>query len=140
MRFALDLVWLDAGGGVVRVDRAVAPWRVRSCRRAAAVVELPAAGDDEQRDDERDAGEHRAQRPRREREGGGDAERDGTGDRQRGGRQARVLVGDGEVVGEPLGAVALAAARALASAGSDGIRRPAVRAVAQRLLLVERHR
>jgi uncharacterized protein len=41
MRFALDLVWLDADGCVVRVDRAVRPWRVRGCRSARAVVELP---------------------------------------------------------------------------------------------------
>ena len=43
MRFALDLVWLDAAGEIVRVDRAVPPRRVRACRRARAVVELPAA-------------------------------------------------------------------------------------------------
>src|SRR5437763_14836890 len=42
MRFALDLVWLDASGQVVRVDRAVPPRRVRSCRAARSVVELPA--------------------------------------------------------------------------------------------------
>lgn len=45
MRFALDLVWLDAAGAVVRVDRGVPPWRVRSCRAARAVVELRAAAD-----------------------------------------------------------------------------------------------
>jgi len=45
MRFALDLVWLDGEGGVVRVDRGVRPWRVRACRAARAVVELPSAGD-----------------------------------------------------------------------------------------------
>lgn len=39
MRFPLDLVWLDAHGRVVRVDRGVPPGRVRCCRRAAAVVE-----------------------------------------------------------------------------------------------------
>jgi uncharacterized protein len=42
MRFALDLVWLDGHGSVVRVDRRVPPWRVRSCRRASAVLEIPA--------------------------------------------------------------------------------------------------
>jgi uncharacterized membrane protein (UPF0127 family) len=42
MRFALDLVWLDAHGRVVRVDPAVPPRRVRSCRAARAVIELPA--------------------------------------------------------------------------------------------------
>jgi len=40
MRFALDLVWLGRAGEVVRVDRAVPPWRVRSCRRARSVLEL----------------------------------------------------------------------------------------------------
>ena len=42
MRFALDLHWLDAAGGVVRVDRAVPPRRLRTCLRARAVLELPA--------------------------------------------------------------------------------------------------
>jgi uncharacterized membrane protein (UPF0127 family) len=46
MRFALDLVWLDARGTVVRVDREVAPRRLRTCLRARAVVEA-AAGDGE---------------------------------------------------------------------------------------------
>ncbi|HMJ32294.1 MAG TPA: DUF192 domain-containing protein [Baekduia sp.] len=41
MRFALDLHWLDADGAPVRVDRAVPPGRVRVCRRARAVVEVP---------------------------------------------------------------------------------------------------
>ena len=45
MRFALDLVWLDADGRVVRVDRAVRPWRVRSCRAARAVLEVPSTAD-----------------------------------------------------------------------------------------------
>jgi uncharacterized membrane protein (UPF0127 family) len=40
MRFALDLVWLDHAGAVVRVDRGVPPRRVRSCRRARSVLEL----------------------------------------------------------------------------------------------------
>jgi uncharacterized membrane protein (UPF0127 family) len=42
MRFALDLVWLDEHGRVVAVDQSVPPWRVRSCRNAVAVVEVPA--------------------------------------------------------------------------------------------------
>jgi uncharacterized membrane protein (UPF0127 family) len=42
MRFPLDLVWLDATGSVVRVDRDVPPCRVRSCRRARSVLELSA--------------------------------------------------------------------------------------------------
>ena len=42
MRFPLTLVWLDAGDRVVRVDREVPPGRMRSCRRARKVLELPA--------------------------------------------------------------------------------------------------
>jgi len=45
MRCALDLVWLDGDGRVVRVDRGVRPWRVRACRAARAVVELPHVAD-----------------------------------------------------------------------------------------------
>jgi uncharacterized membrane protein (UPF0127 family) len=41
MRFALDLLWLAPDGRLLRVDRAVAPCRVRACRSAFAVVELP---------------------------------------------------------------------------------------------------
>jgi hypothetical protein len=39
MRFPLDLIWLDRDGRVLRVDEAVPPWQVRSCRGAAAVLE-----------------------------------------------------------------------------------------------------
>ena len=46
MRYALDLVWLDADRRVLRVDRAVPPRRVRGCRRACSVVEVPAGGAD----------------------------------------------------------------------------------------------
>jgi len=42
MRFALDLVWLDGTGTVVRIDRDVAPRRLRSCVRARGVVETAA--------------------------------------------------------------------------------------------------
>jgi uncharacterized membrane protein (UPF0127 family) len=42
MRFALDLLWLGADGTLVRLDRAVAPRRLRSCLRARAVVEVAA--------------------------------------------------------------------------------------------------
>ena len=45
MRFALDLVWLDDDGRVVRTDRGVRPWRVRGCRAASRVVELPSPAD-----------------------------------------------------------------------------------------------
>ena len=41
MRFALDLVWLDARGRPIRVDTAVPPRRLRSCGAARAVLELP---------------------------------------------------------------------------------------------------
>jgi uncharacterized membrane protein (UPF0127 family) len=44
MRYALDLVWIDAGGVPVRLDEAVGPWRLRTCLRARAVIEA-AAGD-----------------------------------------------------------------------------------------------
>ncbi len=46
MRFALDLLWLDAGGELVRLDRGVTGRRVRTCLRANAVIEC-AAGDGE---------------------------------------------------------------------------------------------
>jgi uncharacterized membrane protein (UPF0127 family) len=42
MRFALDLLWLDDAGVVVRHDGAVAPRRLRTCRHARAVVEVSA--------------------------------------------------------------------------------------------------
>jgi uncharacterized membrane protein (UPF0127 family) len=41
MRFGLDLVWLDGAGRPVRVDCGVPPGRVRGCRAARAVLELP---------------------------------------------------------------------------------------------------
>jgi uncharacterized protein len=41
MRFALDLHWLDATGRTLRVDRGVPPGRLRTCRHARAVVEVP---------------------------------------------------------------------------------------------------
>jgi uncharacterized membrane protein (UPF0127 family) len=44
MRFALDLVWLDPAGRVLRVDERVPPLRVRTCLRAAALLELAAGG------------------------------------------------------------------------------------------------
>ncbi len=47
MRFALDLVWLDREGSVVRVDRGVRPWRVRWCRTAWSVLECAAGSADE---------------------------------------------------------------------------------------------
>jgi hypothetical protein len=41
MRFPLDLVWLDAAGDVLTVERAVPPGRLRRRRDAAAVIEVP---------------------------------------------------------------------------------------------------
>ena len=46
MRFALDLLWLDAAGAIVRIDHAVAPRRLRTCVRARAVVEARAGEGD----------------------------------------------------------------------------------------------
>jgi uncharacterized membrane protein (UPF0127 family) len=46
MRFALDVVWIDAQGAAVRLDPAVGPRRLRGCRRACAVIECN-AGDGE---------------------------------------------------------------------------------------------
>jgi uncharacterized membrane protein (UPF0127 family) len=47
MRFSLDLVWLDRAGGVVRIDRGIPPARLRSCPRAAALLELAGGQADE---------------------------------------------------------------------------------------------
>jgi uncharacterized membrane protein (UPF0127 family) len=41
MRFALDLVWVDAEDAAVRVDRGVPPGRVRTCLAAKSVIEAP---------------------------------------------------------------------------------------------------
>jgi hypothetical protein len=43
MRFALDLHWLDADGVTLRIDRAVAPNRIKACRGARAILEVPCA-------------------------------------------------------------------------------------------------
>jgi len=42
MRFALDFVWLDRSGNLVAIDQRVPPLRIRTRRRAAAVIEAPA--------------------------------------------------------------------------------------------------
>jgi uncharacterized membrane protein (UPF0127 family) len=42
MRFNLDLIWLDKRGNVVRVDRDVPAWRLKTCLRAKHVVEAGA--------------------------------------------------------------------------------------------------
>ena len=42
MRFKLDLIWLDEGGGIVDVTASVPPWRIVTRAHARAVVESPA--------------------------------------------------------------------------------------------------
>jgi uncharacterized membrane protein (UPF0127 family) len=42
MRFALDLLWLDGDGALVRLDRDVGARRLRTCLRARSVVEARA--------------------------------------------------------------------------------------------------
>ena len=44
LRFPLDLVFLDADLRPLRVLQDVPPWRLRACRGAVAVLELPASG------------------------------------------------------------------------------------------------
>ena len=46
MRFALDLLWLDARGALLRLDRDVPARRVRTCVRASAVIECRAGEGD----------------------------------------------------------------------------------------------
>ena len=46
MRFPLDLIWLSRDGEPVRVDRAVAPRRLKFCFRARSVVEANAGAGD----------------------------------------------------------------------------------------------
>jgi uncharacterized membrane protein (UPF0127 family) len=42
MRFAIDVAFLDGAGRPVRIERAVRPRRLLSCRAAFAVLEAPA--------------------------------------------------------------------------------------------------
>ena len=42
MRFPLDLIWLSKDGEPVRIDRAVAPRRLKWCLRGRSVVEANA--------------------------------------------------------------------------------------------------
>jgi uncharacterized protein len=46
MRFPLDLIWLSKDGAPVRVDRAVAPRRLKLCLRARSIVEANAGAGD----------------------------------------------------------------------------------------------
>ena len=41
MRFAIDVVFLDKGLRVLKVEPHVRPWRAVGCRGAEAVIELP---------------------------------------------------------------------------------------------------
>ena len=41
MRYALDLVYLDPTGQVLKLVRGLKPWRMSSCTRAHATLELP---------------------------------------------------------------------------------------------------
>jgi len=42
MRFAIDVVFVDRDGCVVRIVRDLAPWRMAASWRAQRVIELPA--------------------------------------------------------------------------------------------------
>lgn len=42
MRFAIDLVFVDAGGRILRIDTRVPPWRLCLCVGAYSVIELGA--------------------------------------------------------------------------------------------------
>ncbi|MGD9872449.1 MAG: DUF192 domain-containing protein [Thauera sp.] len=42
MRFPVDLVFIDGGGRIRRIDSAVPPWRFRVCLGAHSVIELAA--------------------------------------------------------------------------------------------------
>jgi uncharacterized protein len=42
MRFAIDAVFLDADGRVLRIAADLRPWRMAGCRGSKAVVELAA--------------------------------------------------------------------------------------------------
>ena len=46
MRFPIDVVFLDRCGWPIAIRRAVPPWRIVICRKAAAVVELRAGDAD----------------------------------------------------------------------------------------------
>jgi uncharacterized membrane protein (UPF0127 family) len=42
MSFAIDAVFLDRSDRVLKVSSMLEPWRMSSCRKARAVLELPA--------------------------------------------------------------------------------------------------
>jgi uncharacterized membrane protein (UPF0127 family) len=57
MRFALDLVWLDRDGAVVRVDLGVPPRRFKACRAARSVLEARAGAGEAFASAQRDGGD-----------------------------------------------------------------------------------
>ena len=42
MRYAIDVLFVDSDGRILKLVQALAPWRSACCWRAAAVLELPA--------------------------------------------------------------------------------------------------
>lgn len=46
MRFAIDIAFVGRDGTILRIDRSVAPWRVRLCPSARTVLEMTAGGAD----------------------------------------------------------------------------------------------
>ena len=44
MQYSIDVVFLDADGWVIQVDRSVAPGRMATCWRAKSVLEMMAGG------------------------------------------------------------------------------------------------
>ena len=42
MRYAIDVLFLDSDGRILKLVQALAPWRSACCWRAAATLELPA--------------------------------------------------------------------------------------------------
>lgn len=42
MRYAIDLLFLDADRRILRIDHGVRPWQLRACGRASAVLEMNA--------------------------------------------------------------------------------------------------
>ena len=46
MRFSLDLIWRSRDGTVLRVDRNVPRWRMRTCLGARTVIEVSAGAAD----------------------------------------------------------------------------------------------
>jgi uncharacterized membrane protein (UPF0127 family) len=42
MRYAIDVLFLDSGGRILKLAQELAPWRSACCWQAAVVLELPA--------------------------------------------------------------------------------------------------